>query len=265
MSDERRRAANERLIKARLADPALSGLNEEQRRAVIVQEDRTLVVAGAGTGKTHTMVAKARDIVCTGISRASEIAFVTFTRKAAQEIRERSADLEGMEFGTLHHLACLVIARAEGKKPRLTPRATWQRRARRVNPKHLRALCRARRLGRMGGAAKLAFTSAHVVSLRVRSSPSPRRRLRAGRSGATPAGGGAKRAVRSPTAALPASRAAGRRTFTGCSRPTRATPWHSSRPTQALATLTIFVREFAPLAGPTRPGLAHRVDLHQKA
>ena len=106
-----------------MGDPALSGLNEEQRRAVIVQEDRTLVVAGAGTGKTHTMVAKARDTVRSGIARASDIAFVTFTRKAAQEIRERSADLEGMEIGTLHHLARLVIARAEGRKPRLTPLA----------------------------------------------------------------------------------------------------------------------------------------------
>ena len=85
--------------------------------------DRTLVVAGAGTGKTHTMIAKARDTVRTGIARASDIAFVTFTRKAAQDIREHSADREGMEIGTLHHLARLVIARAEGRKPRLSPLA----------------------------------------------------------------------------------------------------------------------------------------------
>ena len=123
VSESKRRAANDRILEARLADPALADLNEEQRRAVIVQEDRTLVVAGAGTGKTHTMVAKARDTVRTRIARASDIAFVTFTRKAAQEIRERSADLEGMEIGTLHHLARLVIAHAEGRKPRLTPLA----------------------------------------------------------------------------------------------------------------------------------------------
>ena len=127
VSESKRRAANERILETRLADPALSHLNEEQRRAVIVQEDRTLVVAGAGTGKTHTMVAKARDTVRTGIAPASDIAFVTFTRKAAQEIRERSADLEGMEIGTLHHLARLVIARAEGAKPTLTPLANDDR------------------------------------------------------------------------------------------------------------------------------------------
>ena len=45
-----RKAANEQLLKKRLADPALGDLNADQRRAVIVQEDRTLIVAGAGTG-----------------------------------------------------------------------------------------------------------------------------------------------------------------------------------------------------------------------
>ena len=61
------RAANERLLRKRLADPALGNLNEDQRRAVIVREDRTLIVAGAGTGKIHTMVARARDTVCTEV------------------------------------------------------------------------------------------------------------------------------------------------------------------------------------------------------
>ena len=116
-----RRVRNERLLRKRLADPALASLNEDQRRAVIVQEDRTLIVAGAGTGKTHTMVAKARDTVRAGIARPEEIAFVTFTRKAAQEIRDRSGDLPGMEIGTIHHLARAVIVRVEGRKPRLTP------------------------------------------------------------------------------------------------------------------------------------------------
>ena len=118
-----RKAANQRLVERRLCDPVLAGLNEEQRRAVLVQEDRTLIVAGAGTGKTYTMVAKARDTVRTGIAHPSQIAFVTFTRKAAQEIQSRSAELEGMEVGTLHHLARLVIEMAEGKRPRLSPLA----------------------------------------------------------------------------------------------------------------------------------------------
>ena len=116
-----RKTANERFLRKRLTDPALANLNEDQRRAVIVQEDRTLIVAGAGTGKTHTMVAKARDTVRAGIAQPEEIAFVTFTRKAAQEIRDRSGDVPRMEIGTIHHLARVVIMRVEGRKPRLTP------------------------------------------------------------------------------------------------------------------------------------------------
>ena len=120
-SEASHKTANERFLRKRLADPALASLNEDQRQAVIVQEDRTLIVAGAGTGKTHTMVAKARDTLRAGIARPKEIAFVTFTRKAAQEIRDRSGDLPGMEIGTIHHLARVVIMRVEGRKPRITP------------------------------------------------------------------------------------------------------------------------------------------------
>ena len=120
MREAKRRAANRRLLARRRNDPALASLNPEQRQAVLTQEDCTVVVAGAGTGKTHTMVEKARDTVRTGIARAEQIAFVTFTRKAAEEIRTRSTDLEGMEIGTLHHLARRVIEMAEGKRPRLS-------------------------------------------------------------------------------------------------------------------------------------------------
>ena len=123
VSEANRKGNNRRVLKNRLADPALGILNQEQRQAVLVQEDRTLIVAGAGTGKTYTMVAKARDTVRTGLARPSQIAFVTFTRKAAQEIRSRSADLEAMEIGTLHHLARRVIEIAEGERPKLSPLA----------------------------------------------------------------------------------------------------------------------------------------------
>ena len=122
-SETNRKASNRRFLEKRLGDAALGILNAEQRRAVLVQEDRTLIVAGAGTGKTYTMVAKARDTVRIGLALPSQIAFVTFTRKAAQEIRSRSADLEAMEIGTLHHLARRVIEIAEGERPKLSPLA----------------------------------------------------------------------------------------------------------------------------------------------
>ena len=129
-SEANRQAANQRLLERRRTDPALASLNDEQRRAVLIQEDCTLIVAGAGTGKTHMMVEKARDTVRTGLARPSQIAFVTFTRKAAGEIRSRSTGLEGMEIGTLHHLAWRVIEMAEGRGPRLSPLAEDDDRAR---------------------------------------------------------------------------------------------------------------------------------------
>ncbi|MCY3948809.1 MAG: UvrD-helicase domain-containing protein, partial [Acidimicrobiaceae bacterium] len=89
----------------------------------MIQEDRTLVVAGAGTGKTHTMVAKAHDTVRIGIAQSKEIAFVTFTRAAAEEIRQRCIELSGIEIGTIHHLARQIIIQAEGKRPKLSPLA----------------------------------------------------------------------------------------------------------------------------------------------
>ena len=119
-NEANRRAVNQCLLKGRRTDSALASLNDEQRQAVLTQEDCTLIVAGAGTGKTHMMIEKARDTVRTGLAYPSQIAFVTFTRKAADEIRSRSTDLEGMEIGTLHHLARRVIEMAEGKRPRLS-------------------------------------------------------------------------------------------------------------------------------------------------
>ena len=115
--------ANRALLARRMRDPDLAHLNRDQRRAVIIHGDRTLVMASAGTGKTHAMVAKARDAVRTGIATPEQIAFVTFTRRAATEIARRTADLPGMTVGTLHHLARTVIARSRGRQPTITPLA----------------------------------------------------------------------------------------------------------------------------------------------
>ena len=117
-----RRRLSEALRAAR--DPWLRGLNPGQFAAAVSGADRNLVLAAAGTGKTRTMVAKAADLVRRGECRPERIAFITFTRRAASEIRERVAatlggDAEGMRIGTIHSLARAVLALAGGQAPRL--------------------------------------------------------------------------------------------------------------------------------------------------
>ena len=122
-TEDRRRAANERYVEKRLqnadADPVLKGLHPAQQRAVVVAEDTELVLAGAGTGKTQTMAAKVADTLRRERTTPEHVAVVTFTNKAAEEIRERIAKLagqstEGMFVGTIHRLAKQVLAQAPG-------------------------------------------------------------------------------------------------------------------------------------------------------
>ena len=122
-TEKRRRAANKRHVERRLqnadADPVLQGLHPAQRRAVVVAEDTQLVPAGAGTGKTQTMAAKVADTLRCGRTTPEGVAVVTFTNKAAEEIRERIAKLagqstDGMFVGTIHRLAKQVLTQAPG-------------------------------------------------------------------------------------------------------------------------------------------------------
>ena len=123
LSEPARAETNERYLHARDPDPALRELNPEQRRAVLTDDDRCLVIAGAGTGKTHMLVAKIRDLIRQGRAAPHEIAVVTFTNKAAGELRERLADLPGIEIGTIHHLARTISRQLEGASAPLCPLA----------------------------------------------------------------------------------------------------------------------------------------------
>ena len=69
-------------------DPAIS-LDEEQRRVVLSDEDHTLVIAGAGAGKTTTVAAKVRYLVEKRNIDPKEILVISFTNKAVSELRER--------------------------------------------------------------------------------------------------------------------------------------------------------------------------------
>lgn len=98
-------------------DPLLKGLNPPQREAVITTEGPVLMLAGAGTGKTAALTARLAHLVRARLAWPSEILCVTFTNKAAREMRERVGHLigpavEGMPWlGTFHSIAARMLRR----------------------------------------------------------------------------------------------------------------------------------------------------------
>lgn len=95
----------------------LDGLNEEQRQAVETTEGPVLVLAGAGTGKTRVLTTRITHILATGRAYPSQILAVTFTNKAAREMKVRIGVLvgeavEGMPWlGTFHSIGVKLLRR----------------------------------------------------------------------------------------------------------------------------------------------------------
>jgi len=109
--------------------PYLEGLNPEQRAAVEALDGPVLVLAGAGTGKTRVLTTRIAHILATGRAYPSQILAVTFTNKAAREMKERvekfvGGSVEGMPWlGTFHSIGVKFLRRhAElvGLKPGFT-------------------------------------------------------------------------------------------------------------------------------------------------
>ncbi len=105
------------------------GLNDEQRAAVEATEGPVLMLAGAGTGKTRALTTRLAHILFTGRARPWQLLAVTFTNKAAREMKERIGALigEGVEglqwLGTFHSIGAQILRRhAElvGLKPSFT-------------------------------------------------------------------------------------------------------------------------------------------------
>lgn len=97
--------------------PYLEGLNNEQRSAVEAMDGPVLVLAGAGTGKTRVLTTRLAHILATGRARPWEILAVTFTNKAAREMKERVGKIigeavEGVPWlGTFHSVSAQILRR----------------------------------------------------------------------------------------------------------------------------------------------------------
>ncbi len=93
-----------------------NALNPAQQEAVAHDEGPMLVVAGAGSGKTRVLTARVARLVSAGLARPDQILAVTFTNKAAGEMRERvgvllSTDPRGLWVGTFHAIGARLVRR----------------------------------------------------------------------------------------------------------------------------------------------------------
>ena len=105
-------------------------LTDAQRRACVVCEDNNLVLAGAGTGKTSTMIGRAGYLLASSQAEPQHLLMLAFARKAAGEMQERQdvrlSDLlsgPGPKIKTFHALGLEIIGVAEGSRPSVTPMA----------------------------------------------------------------------------------------------------------------------------------------------
>ena len=107
----------------------LSGLNDEQRRAVTHESGPLLILAGAGSGKTKTLTHRIAYLIKERHVLPTRILAVTFTNKAAREMRERIASLLGESadnrnfmpwMGTFHSI-CVRLLRQDGRAISISP------------------------------------------------------------------------------------------------------------------------------------------------
>lgn len=104
-------------------------LDTQQRTAIIQDEDRSLVIAGAGSGKTTTIVGKLAYLLDRYHTQPKRILLISFTNKSAEELQKR-IPFEGIKARTFHKFGKDVICAVEGKQPSLSDEAELSHRLR---------------------------------------------------------------------------------------------------------------------------------------
>jgi len=100
-------------------------LDIQQRTAVVTDEDNNIVIAGAGSGKTTTIVGKVNYVLERYKVRPEEILLISFTNKSATTLAER-IDIEGVEAKTFHKFGKDIIVEAEGRQPSIFEEAQFK-------------------------------------------------------------------------------------------------------------------------------------------
>jgi DNA helicase-2/ATP-dependent DNA helicase PcrA len=116
MIESEHQSSNMQLSRTGIEPPYLGGLNAVQREAVEALDGPVLVLAGAGTGKTRVLTTRLVHLIATRRAGPGQILAVTFTNKAAREMRDRvgallGSPVEGWWLGTFHALAARLLRR----------------------------------------------------------------------------------------------------------------------------------------------------------
>ena len=103
-----------------------SPLNESQQKAVLLNDDHNLVLAGAGSGKTSVLVARIAYLLASGLARPEDILLVAFGKQAALEMQERIEQrigerARGVQVNTFHQLGLTILKQVDGQDVTLSP------------------------------------------------------------------------------------------------------------------------------------------------